>query len=213
MNVKKESNYDWVIFSQSYLLIARLGCQELMIPKHPSTDYKDFFKLEYKIHDLTVPIFYNVKHGIEIFIKTLSLFLIGEYNNKEHDLNVLFLKFKNEVDKKIKLKIFKPLKNDGNEITQQDIDNLPKNLEKLKKLIYEFYAIEILKPKLNQDFTIADKQNDIFRYPDNKALIKINWQEVLDKISKEDISVIQGKIQIIYDLFNSIGYILNVLLL
>ncbi len=58
-----------ILFYQSYFFIAELGCQELLDGKHKRGIHG--FPLPYMRQDLIIPIIYNVKHGIEIFLKQL----------------------------------------------------------------------------------------------------------------------------------------------
>ena len=202
---------NWLYFSQSYLQIAKLACQELIHPKHNKrSDVKSFW--QYHTEELIIPIFYNIKHGIEIFIKTLIL-IIDNKNNPDkpdaiHDIYKLFNGLKQKF-KKLKLK---PCVLEKDQITQKMIDNFPEDIDKIEKLIQEFYKVELLKSKIGNDFTIYDIQNDIFRYPNNKALIEVNWEETLPRFKKEEIEELKNNIKKLYNLFNSAGYIITILL-
>ncbi len=196
---------DWLYFSQSYLQMAKLACQEIIEPKHNKRDgVKSFWS--YYPKDLIIPILYNVKHGIEIFVKTISLIIDEEYD-EGHNIKELFGKLKRKF-KKVKLQ---PCKKGGNVITSETIDDFPKKLKEIEKLVNEFYFVEILREKLDKNFVIHDKQNDIFRYPDNKASVKINWEVVLPKFNEKDIQSLKNKIDKLYELFNETGYIITIL--
>lgn len=198
--------YDWLYFSQNYLKIAKLGCQELIEPKHSKRGgTKNPWR--YNIEELIVPILYNTNHGIEIFIKTISLIIDGKYD-EGHNIKELFAKLKRKINK-LKLK---PCKKNGDEITQEMIDDFPGNIKKIEKLINNFYSAEILSEKLGKNFVICDKQNDIFRYPENKASIKINWAEVLPEFEEEGIiKKLEKEIDELYKLFDETGYIIETL--
>ena len=202
----KQNNKDrWLYYSQSYLEIAKLACMELLKSKHGKRGLKSQWK--YQIGDLIIPIFYNTKHGIEIFIKTISL-ITSDKKEKGHDIHKLFENLIQEF-KKVKLQPFED--SEGNKITQEMIDNFQNNINKILELVDEFYTVGLLKSKIKGDFLILDTKNDIFRYPDNKASIRINWEEVLPKFTLKDIKELKVKIDEIYRLFNEIGFIITIL--
>ena len=213
---KRKSNKnedDWRIFSYSFLLLAKLACQELLdkrTNKHSkTTEYgPPEFSLPYTSPDLFISILFNVKHGIEVIIKTISVFALGEYE-EGHDIHILF----QEVKRKISGLNLKPaLDNKWDKITPEDIANLPDNLDKMESLINEFYTMDILKPKLEKNFYLRDVKNDIFRYPDNKASVQIDWGALLDgKINEVDIKNILNIIDQFYNLFGKTGYFFSVL--
>jgi len=203
----KAGKYDWLSFSQSYLLIAKLGCQEIIKPCHNKADHTNF-NFEYNIEELIIPVFYNVKHGIEIFIKTINIIAYSKYD-EGHDIKELFACLKKKL-KSIYLRPFTDCK--GNKITQEDINNLPEKLDDIQRLIDEFYNLDLLKKKIGGHFIIFDTKNDIFRYADNKANIQIKWEKFLDKFKGEDIKILKEKIDKIYTLFNDVGFLYDVFL-
>ena len=92
-----QNNKDaWLYFSQSYLQIAKLACQELIESKHNKHDDNIFW--EYHIEDLIIPIIYNAKHGIEIFIKTINLIIDNKYD-EGHNIHKLFDGLKQKIEK------------------------------------------------------------------------------------------------------------------
>jgi len=201
----KIRKYDWAIFAQSYLLIARLSCQELLNPqdKRFSKDRKSY--IPYTSADLFVAVLFNIKHGIEVYIKTFSVFAYGEYN-QHHDIYELFTEVKRGI-------LSSQLKPDDSVyydiVTQDQIDSGIKNLKKIETLVLYFYNVDLLKSKMGQCFTIKDTQNDVFRYPNNKAEIQIDWGTVLTaRVSETDIKEIFEKLEELSDLFNETGYLL-----
>jgi hypothetical protein len=166
--------YEWLEFAQSYLLLAKLACQELAdtrTGKHTCITRFDpeVSSLVYRPTDLFVPIIFNVKHGIEVFTKTLSLIHVGNYDGKSHDIEKLFQTLKKSIGKK-KLQPFTD--SHGNIVTQVDIDDLPRKLELLEKIILKYFHCDFL-TQGKKMVEINDFQNDVFRYPDNKAEVKI----------------------------------------
>ena len=57
-----------------------------------------------------------------------------------------------------------------------------------------------------------DILNDVLRYADNKASIRINWCAVLSyRVQRSDIEKVLAKLDELYDLFNKISYLHAVL--
>jgi len=203
MTVKKENDkikkYDWAIFAQSYFLLSKLACQELLSEREnkyrKSNEHKDL----YQPKDLYISILFNIKHGIEVFIKTLSIFAYGEYE-EGHDTKILF---DNVKDKILKLKLKPREEGFYNDVFQEDIDASLKDLEQIKRLILYFFELEFLKKKLNGDFVINDTFNDVLRYPVNKAFIRIDWATILTgRVYNDDIKEIFEKLNELDELFN-----------
>lgn len=206
--MSKNNENNWLYFSQSYLQIAKISCCELINSKHnKQNENKGFWT--YHIEDLIIPIIYNIKHGIEVFIKTIS-FIIDKQHDNGHDIYGLFKKLK----KKIQKLDLKPCSINGDIITQKMIDDFPNDIEKIEKIIKYFYEVEFLKNKIKGNLSVYDTQNDIFRYPENKATaqIKINWEEVLSSFDINEVKKIKMKIEELYVLFNNIGYFITILL-
>jgi HEPN domain-containing protein len=203
--MKKADKYDWLEFAQSFLLLAKLACQELedaREKKHSKITRFDppEMNFSYQHTDLFVPIVFNVKHGLEVFVKTLKI--ISTKNYKEgHDLKDLFSNLKDSLPKKIK-----PIKDQrGNKVTQEDIDNISSNLDDIEKLVLKYYHCEFINSG-QKVVNIYDKMNDVFRYPDNKAETKINFDLVDENLIKD----IHGDIDNIYRFFNDFGYLLEI---
>lgn len=207
----------WVYFSQSYLQIARLACQEILGQKYKRLGFQEF-ELKYKAYDLFIPTIYNIKHGIEIFIKSLKLILAEKLNKNDlkHNIDELFELLKAEVQKHKIIEIIRKKHEEGSE----DIDfefaynnklKIPKYLDDLERLIKKYYQCDILKNKLSSNtFTIEDLDNTAFRYPDNNLKINVDYEEVASQISNEDIEKMQQDIDKLLKNFNELGYILEV---
>lgn len=196
---------DWIIFSQSYLQIAKLACQELIEPKH-NKRHNDSTFWKYHIEDLIIPIIYNIKHGIEIFIKTIGLIVDNKYE-EGHDIHKLFDGLKQKIEK-LNLK---PHTIECDKITQKDINNFPTHVDEIEKLVKEFYEIRFLKPGIRNNFVVCDSMNDIFRYPKNKAHVHINCLEVLSSFNINKIEELRAKVEKLYELLNSVGYFIRIL--
>ncbi|WP_339632761.1 hypothetical protein [uncultured Sneathiella sp.] len=201
------SKYDWpVAFAQSYLLIAKLACQELLSDSEDKRHKaEDIFV--YGVPDLYVPIVFNIKHGIEVFIKSLSIFIDETYDERTHDIKKLFQDVKPRI-----LKGLHPTDRPYyDNLTQDGVNEIKNALSQIETLINEFYHLDFLKSKINQNYTFSDIQNDFFRYPENKTGIQINWEPVLRDLSKEDVEQILSKVNELYENFNKVSAALSIL--
>jgi len=220
--IKRNNFYNWVHFSQSYLKIARLSCQEILDPKHNSAS--NGFVLHYAPSDLFISIIFNIKHGIEIFTKTLKIILSGRLDGKRehhHDISKLFIVLKEEFEKykiddviteehcknpnDINLECaFKSIQNGGTVAVFDEIENL----------IFKYYHCEILAKKLNNGFEdkfiIEDSCNTAFKYPENNLEIKPYYDEILTTITKNDIREILGDVEILLEKFNNLGFVFDI---
>lgn len=200
----ERKKYDWPVFAQSYLYIAKLACQELLSQRKGKHSKNSDAEFPYTTSDLFVSILFNIKHGLEVFIKGLGVFAYGEYNEKLHDIQELFT----DVKRRISGMSFQSDKSPYyDRVTTEEINAIPKNLDKIEEFVSYFYNIDILKSKIGGDFLIKDIKNDVFRYPSNKAEIEIDWATILTtKISDADVREILTKIETLSELLNSTGY-------
>lgn len=222
---KEEEWLSWLYFSRSYLFLAKLGCKELLDPIRNRNEIygdKDFFKMLYQKHDLFISTLYNVKHGIEIFIKTLKFILSGKLDEKHriHNISYLFEILENEINSlrgEIERVIKERLKDDLDDHekinlqeAEKSLNNLPGSLGTIKKLIDKYYRCDVIKDKIGNDFIIEDIDNTAFRYPENNLKIKLDYEKILSRILKKDIEIIFKDIVDLKDNFNTLGFILDI---
>jgi hypothetical protein len=207
--MRKKGN-EWLYFSQSYLSFAKLGCQELLTPGHSKFNSNNRFY--YSERDILIPILFNVKHGIEIFIKTLCIFLYGNYNGDSHDIKSLFLELEQKIRESFQSNKIKPVEKNKDKITEDDIGEIMHILKELERIINEFYEIIILEKNIKNSATIKDKENDFLRYPDSKSLT-VNWKKIFSSIDKPGDSTkpkeILNSIDVLQKSFNKLGYIFD----
>lgn len=190
---KRRDLYYWPEFTYSFLYLAQLGCQELL---NDSLDrYRKPQQIEpYYIRDLYIAIIFNIKHSLELFIKTLGIVAYGEYNDTSHDINSLF----EAVEAKIKQIKMEPLNNGyikdretGRSgialVSQAAIDTIPTYLSSLKAIINDFYKLDFIKTELKKCKEINDCKNDIFKYPINKLEKDLDWDLILKDTDKIEI--------------------------
>ena len=200
MKYDVENKYSWLTFAQSYLTIANAACENVLTgSKNSLTDPMNF---EYRAAELFIPVVFNIKHGVEVFIKTLAFIIKDKYSRDvRHDIKSLFSTLKSIIPKDLK-----PFEGaDGNKVTQEEIDQIPQSLQKLEELVLKYYHCDFVF-KGRRVVDIYDRMNDLFRYPDDKAEIVID----LNLVDRELIGVIQNDIQNFYRVFNALGYIFDV---
>lgn len=204
LHTKEDEKYQWLSFAQSYLLLAREACQELLDSrtiKHSKAVGVDWH-LPYQPVDLFIPIIFNIKHGIEIFLKTLCLISGKKYIGDSHDLYQLF----NDLKTKIPINLSPVNDKDGNVVSEEEIRQFPDRMSTLEKLILKYHHCEILNGANKRVINIYDRLNDIFRYPDNKATVEIDFTDI-DGQTIENTLV---DIDLIHTTLNRIGYMIEI---
>jgi hypothetical protein len=210
---------DWVHFSHNYLGIAILGCDEILNAKH----YKNLLNVplhsyEYGHHELFIAIIFNIKHGIEVFTKTLKIILADELNKSEkhHNIVELFKILQKEIKKHniintiIEEQKKDPTNHELNFIIR-DLDNIKERLLEVETIVKKYYKCDFLKDKLDSNlFTIEDIDNTTFKYPENSLKINIKYGEVLSKLSDSDIEEAREDAKKLYKNFNELGYVFDV---
>lgn len=213
-----DKSYNWVLFSQSYLRLALLGCQELLDGKHKKS-YELTLGLRYNIEDLFIPIIYNTKHGIEIFIKTFKFILdekLGK-DDRNHNSLELFEAFKKEIRKnkdtiikEIKAEFSKKPESANLEVADKDLNNIEAFLNSLSQIIEKYHHCEFLKNKISNNFEIEDHENTAFRYPENNLKITLDYGSILSELKREDIEEIKKDVTLLFKIFNDLGFIFDV---
>lgn len=161
----KLSQYEWIWYAKSYLSLARIGIEELKRQNYIRKISFEF-RFSYENKHLLIPIIYNLKHAIEIIVKSLKI-QIDKKIIKSHNIFNLYNALQESI-KKIGLKIEKPDK-----------------LKELAQIIEKYYKLEFWNRKLIIDASVLDSQNDIFRFPDNSANFILNLED-LKKISQKE---------------------------
>lgn len=120
--------YDWLVWPQAYFDMTIIGCDWLT-----ETSRCDMYgrPKNSKIHQstqpseyLVLPIVYNLKHGIELYLKGLLAVFQGKYDSGSHDLISLLNLLISEIIKKgkpsaEKIKILQSLDGEAREIIQR----------------------------------------------------------------------------------------------
>jgi hypothetical protein len=186
MKQKIDQKEDWELFFLGYLSMAELGCKEML--KEES---------DYNIEDLYISTIYNFKHAIEIFLKTMVVILEERKlikQEEKHDQLDVFKGLIQTINKNKKdiIDIIGKVE-EGDEIWEMikfetgKMDNLT---NKVLELIKKYQTMSFLKEKIGQDYSIEDSVNDVFRYPQNKMKIDLNYKDIIKKIDKKDITML-----------------------
>lgn len=194
---------DLLYYAQAYLQLAKLGCQELLDPHHNKTDEVPGWKMSYSVQILG-PIIYNTKHGIECFLKVLQL-IAGQDYDTIHHLHKLFA----EVRKILEGRKWQPVNDKGDEISKEDIDNMPNVLQEIEDLVDYFYKNKIVAEKLGIA-EIPDPKNELLRYPEMQNGTTFDYGTFLSKWTPEDTEELKRKIGRLDANLNDIGYFLAV---
>ncbi len=168
-------------FIYGFLEIAKISLLDLKKRKNigkekwSSEQKKALYNLRTK--GLWIAIIWNIKHAVELIIKTTGIQIDKQYCNK-HDLEFLMKDLESKLDGKVRT------------IT----------INRFKKIVKKYYRSEIFAGKKLVDS--VDIQNDVFRYSNNSVKSDINFK-VLDELKREDITAIEKDIDFLNNLFSS----------
>ncbi|MFA5829508.1 MAG: hypothetical protein WC843_03370 [Candidatus Gracilibacteria bacterium] len=212
----RKTRDEWLNFCQSYLSLALLACDEMLAKKY-TVKLMDVDIPAYSVPSLFLPTIYNIKHGLEVFLKTLRIILNAQSNPKEgkHSNLEIFTLLKKEIDSKQIQRVIesecKKKPDDTNlKLLLKDLANLSTYVDKIESLVIKYEHCEIIKNKIQTDFTIIDEDNTAFRYPQNSLQIKLDYHKILTKITPEDIQEIRTDAEALVINLNSLGFILDV---
>lgn len=164
---------NWFQFLNSFLDLVELACKEIEDPKH----FEIIGGIEIKYNTgLNVAIIYNMKHAIEIFIKTLIRIADNSLKEKiiTHNMDDLFQILKTKMENGGIKKVIERLDDKKDSLasfTQQEIKEFETYTTEIQKIINYYYKLEFLN---KNDITAIDTENTAFKYPEN--ITQINAQ-------------------------------------
>ncbi|MDD5015220.1 MAG: hypothetical protein PHW73_08990 [Atribacterota bacterium] len=181
------NKWQWYNYAQSYFLLAHLACQYLSDSNKKYSkaigSEEVFSSLKYNNRDLIIPVIYNIKHGIESFLKgimkQLNIPLPHQENkgSKGHDIVYLYEK-----------------------IVNHEVMN------KKPDLFYRFQCMECIIYKWSNLVGKVDSKNEYFRYNENLKGYIMLTQKDIDKIAtKNFLKDLRKDLVIFYKSFNEIG--------
>lgn len=197
---------NWLNFGLSYLFIAELGCKGMQ-----KAD------LGFKISDLYISTIYNIKHGIEVLLKSMIVILENkelvkkdEIHNQKELLSRLFHIINLPDIKKIITEIIdNKEKADDFVFLSEKIETIEEQLKLMENLIFKYQHLKFLKDKIGQEFIIEDTDNTTFKYPQNSLKIKLDYEKIIDKITNDDILIIEIDINRLINIFISLFLIFS----
>ncbi len=217
--VKKATLEEWLCFSWSYLELAEIGCDYWIIRlKNP----KEFLKKysAFSSHMVTarsfLPIIFNIKHSLELFLKRVSasLDIKTEYI---HDLKELSGNIENINWAKIRTKIKKKstsISNQQNIRVAKEICSKENRLEEKSKILIEiinnYYHLIPFVDIIGNDLVLSDVKNDAFRYPENYLSVSFNYEDFTDKVTTANFERVKDDIKKISECYADIGFVLLV---
>ncbi len=197
MKQKFNQNGDWELFFLGYLSMAKLGCEEMS--KENSN---------YNIEDLYISTIYNFKHAIEIFLKAIIVILEERKlikHEETHDQIETFKSFLKAIEKNKKDIINTIDKIEASdevwEMIKLETGKMDNLTNKVLELIKKYQTVSFLKEKIEQDYSIEDGVNDVFRYPQNKMKIDLNYKDIIKRIREKDILDLYKDVNIADEVF------------
>lgn len=174
---------NWFDFGMSYLYLADLACKEMQKKEDR----------EYYAGELYIATIFNIKHGIEVNLKSLIVLLEDRQISKKlehHNQEEIMNEFHRLIGEKKIINLIETLtkKNENNaEWIFKEIKgkkDIILTMLDMAKLVSKYHQLSFLKDKISSDFIIEDTNNTAFKYPQNNLLIKLDYKEIIKKIDK-----------------------------
>lgn len=182
----RDRKFDYLYFARAYLVLASLGLNELTAKnetgqyENPVTGIEPDFT--YDKNYLLAPIIFNIKHSVEIFLKTIAKFLELDVI-QIHDLILLFEKVKGNLPKK------------GTKV----------KIQELEELLNKYYQNNFFNAKPINVHIIKDGNNDLFRYPESNVKIGLDFEKIFPQFTTADLEVMKNDIKKNFSFFDKIG--------
>lgn len=184
VSVSSLKRKNWQVFTLSFFNLAAAGCQKLESLESLSDEDKQMF----------ISIIFNIRHGLEVLIKTFMAIINDEKYRIEniHDVESLMEKLQKKIT--------------GQKLKKKVKDELSKSLSELENFLTKYTAQEYIKPYLQKEnFEILDTQNTLFKYPENSVSIQIDYSEVLAQFTLVDLKNITSDILSLITLVKSMN--------
>jgi|GEM_PF-1106098 hypothetical protein len=219
-NVPITLKEDWWLFCDSYLSLSELACRELISHKYKmfNSNGEEKGPIRFWAWNLYIPMIYNLKHSIEIFLKYFLILIedkIPEFGKDGHDIEKYLKLFqkKHEIDRinKVIKKAYqdKRVLKYSLDYAEMETNYHKEWVENVATLSIKYFQCEDIKPKI-KDIGLRDVVNDGFRYPDNKLKIQLNYSEIVHLITKDDIQIILKDINELRNAFSSLRFLIAV---
>lgn len=178
---------NWYIFTFSFLLLSEIGCDNFLNSKTEPLN-----------KSLALSIIFNLKHSLEIVMKTIHCNIYGNNISETHDVQDLIDKLKGKIEKNKKLK----------NIKKQEIKN---QLNKFEKYLIKYCELRLFNNAFKTAITLNDKNNILFKYPEanGNLFINIDYSILTNKVTKSDIKSIKKDILEIREILNELKNIIK----
>lgn len=213
-------NEDWWLFCDSYLSAAELACREMIDQKYKVFKSKkgEHGPLRFWVYNLYIPMIYNLKHAIEIFLKYFLIVIedkMPELGKNGHDIEKYLELFKSKHNVELINRAIKGAIKQGKktrfslEAAEFETEFHQKWMENMNRLVIKYFKCEDIISKIG-NFSLIDRLNDGFRYPVNQLGVSLNYSELIGKINKEDIKIVLKDIYELKNDFNSLRFMIEV---
>jgi hypothetical protein len=167
---------NWIYFFDSFADLCELSCKEIQY-----NHYYPLFKFDSSYRtaiNLRISLIYNVKHLIEIYIKSIIRMIGSDEDIKTHRLDNIFIKLKKILEPKIEKCL--------PEMNEKFKDYLEQEIKEWKEERYFVEIQEIIEyynelKFLDNSQTIKDSQNTFFKYPEDASAgcHKVNYYDFI----------------------------------
>ena len=196
MSGKKEykfkDTFEWKEFTSQFLNLSELACKKFE---------SQFSEEDQQPSDFYIATVYNIKHAIEICVKTYIRYLDDEIDFRKelkHDTKKLLDYFNKKANVEKISNIINRLKdNEEYNFVKSKIKELEKIVEETESIVSKYYDLTELNDKINGHLIIAgDYNNTFFKYPENNLNCSFSYKGFLAEIDVADILKIKDDIDI-----------------
>jgi len=171
--VTQQSKYEWIWYALSYLSVARISLERLKNDEYKEKIFQE--RLIYKDKFALIATIWNIKHAIELIVKSLGIIIDKKYLVSHNCKMVAEDLRRNPVLQKI----YKPEK-----------------IDELAAIIDKYYRLDFWNKKLVTNKSILDVKNDIFRYPDNSQNFSLDIQ-ALNSVGSSEIDELLKDVELL----------------
>lgn len=215
--IKSELKEDWWLFCDNYLKIAELACREMIYQKYPNFEQRPDGPKRFYIYNLYISAVYNLKHSIEIYLKYFYIIIKNqlpkdlEIHNLEELLHLFNKNYSFELFSEIVKKAYRQKKKSkyALEVAELETEFIEEWVKNIINITLKYFKCEDIKSKIGE-FNLEDIMNDGFRYPKNKLKIELNYTEIVNKITKDDVKVVLNDIYELQNAFSSSRFLFEV---
>lgn len=219
--IKQTQKEDWWLFCDNFLKISELACKEMIHQEYSmgwSKQKGHVGPKEFWPHNLYISAIYNLKHSIEIFLKYFLIIIEDKFpevgkdgHNIEKYLDLFQDKYKLDlINKEIK-KAYKDKKDSRYSLDTAEMETQFSEewFNNIASISLKYFKCEDLKEKI-KFFDLKDVSNTCFKYPKNDLSIELNYSEIINQITKEDIKKVLNDIYELKNAFNSLRFLIEV---